>query len=65
MGSVGVAWRGSALPAQQDELLGFLERLVAANDELLKEYPPPADEFWFAQSFRTASRMSCWAPVSS
>jgi hypothetical protein len=45
MGSVGVAWRGSALPAQQDELLGFLERLAVANDELLKEYPPPPHEF--------------------
>jgi hypothetical protein len=45
MGSVGVAWRGSALPAQQDELLGFLERLAAASDELLREYPPPPHEF--------------------
>jgi hypothetical protein len=45
MGSVGVSWQGSGLPAQQDELLGFLERLAVANDELLKEYPPPPDEY--------------------
>jgi hypothetical protein len=45
MGSVGVTWRGSGLPAQQDDLLGYLERLAAVNDELLKDDPPPSSEF--------------------
>src|ERR1700736_2714835 len=57
MGSVGVAWRGSALPPHQDELLGFLERLAAANDGLLSDHPPPAEEFCFARSFTTAERL--------
>lgn len=57
MVSVGVTWRGSCLPPQQEELVRFLGKLAEANDELLNAHPPPADEFaMFDPHFMTPER---------
>jgi len=57
MPSVGLTWRGSCLPSQQEELLWFLSRLADANDELLKADSLPPDEFvMFDPDFMTPER---------
>jgi hypothetical protein len=45
MVSVGLTWQGSCLPGPQRELIRYLERIAALNDELCQLYPPRFDEY--------------------